>query len=141
MKIKEESKVITQEQLVITYISEDGIEFTRQKECEQHEKDLIRNELEQKAMSIKHISFTPILVDNDHEYKWFYVTNQEELKAVQDYYNQNSSFGIDYNNITFPEWVGIEEAYDGDIYEAGTLTQYQNNVSEMIEHFNEQLTN
>jgi len=136
MKIKEELKVITQEQITITYISEDGKEFTTQKDCERYERNLLIEQLEQKAMSIKHISFTPILVDNDHEYKWFYVTNQEELETVQNYYNTDSSYGIDYNNISFPEWIGIEEGYDDCIYEAGTLTQYQKNVADMVEKFN-----
>lgn len=134
MKIKEEKKVI--EQIIHTYISDDGKEFKTQKECEQHEKDLLTNELEQKAMSIKHISYTPIAVDNDHEYRWFYVTNQVELETVQNYYNQNAPLEINYSNISFPEWIGIEEGYDNDIYEVGTITQYQKDVFKMIEEIN-----
>lgn len=137
MEIKEEKKVI--EQVTNIYIADDGKEFKTQKECEKYENNLLLVQLEEKAMAIKHISFTPVLVDNDHEYKWFYVTNQEELNAIQDYYNNSyPSYGINYEDIVFPEWVGIEEGYDGDIWEAGTLTRYQNNVLKMVEHFNKQ---
>jgi hypothetical protein len=138
MKVKEEKKVITQEHIIKTFLSDDGKEFQTQKECEKYEENLLLEQLEQKAMTIKHFSFTPILVDNDHEYKWFYVTNQEELDTVKNYYNTIASYGVSYDNVSFPEWVGIEEGYDGDVWEAGTLTQYQKNVSDMVESFAEQ---
>jgi hypothetical protein len=134
MNVKEEKKVITQEQIITTYIAEDGTEFKTQKECEQYEKNLLINQLEQKAMSIKHINYTPPFADDDHDYVWFYVKNQEEVKAIEDYYNLDADYGLQFDVKSFPEWVGVEEGFGDDIYEAGTLTQYQNSVTTMIDY-------
>lgn len=138
MKIKEEKKVITQEQIIVTYISEDGKEYTDQKECERHETNLLRDKLEQKAYSLKHMYYEPPFADSYHSYHWFYVTNQEEVKAVEDYYNLDASIEIEFDIVTFPEWIGVEEGIDNDCYELGTLSQYQKSVSNMVDHFNEQ---
>jgi hypothetical protein len=139
MKVKEEKKIVTQEQIITTYISDDGKEFNSEKECEKYEENLIRNELEQKAMLIKHMNYTPFFADDDHDYVWFYVKNQDEVKAIEDYYNLDADYGLQFNAVSFPEWIGVEEGFGGDIYEAGTFNQYLKSVSNMVEHFKQQI--
>ena len=132
MKIKEEKKVI--EQIINTYISEDGKEFTTEKQCIDYEKSLNSKELENRLNSIKQTNYTPPVADSDHNYVWFYFTNQDELDTVNEYYNSISKYNdMEIEIVAFPCWYGIEEGYDSEAWEIGTLESYKNNVKIMLE--------
>jgi hypothetical protein len=132
MKIKEEKKII--EQTITTYVAEDGKEFKIEKECKDYEKSLLNKELENKLNSIKQISYTPPVADTDHNYVWFYITSQEDVNTINEYYNSLGSYNdIEINVAAFPCWYGIEEGYDNDVWEVGTLEDYKNNVAIMLE--------
>ena len=132
MKIKEEKKMV--EQTVTSYISEDGKEFDNVNDCEKHEKNFLRRELESKLNLIKQKNYTPPFADSDHNYVWFYIMSQEDVDIINEYYNSLSNYNdVEIKLSIFPCWYGIEEGYDNEAWELGTLEEYKNNVKIMIE--------
>jgi hypothetical protein len=133
MKIKEEKKVI--EQVITTYVAEDGKEFKIEIECKDYEKSLLNKELENKLNSIKQINYTPPVADSDHNYVWFYITNQDEVNTINKYYNSISNYNyVEVEVESFPCWYGIEEGYDNEAWELGTLESYKQKVKTMLEN-------
>ena len=109
MKIRTEKKLV--EQLVSTYIANDGKEFSTKIECEAYEEDLnsaqIRAEAEK--FEIKELEDTyPLDVDaqyinDNHGFKWYRVNNKEEFNAVDKMYG-----GDVLEPKTYPEIICIE---------------------------------
>lgn len=93
MEIRTEKRMV--EQLINTYIAEDGKEFGTKSECEDYEADLESARLRAGAekFEIKELNDTyPLDVDGgeimeNHCYKWYRVNNAEELNTVAIFHN------------------------------------------------------
>lgn len=91
-----------------TYIADDGKEFTSQHDCEKYEN---KNALEKRLEAVKHLA---VLDDyppcnggenyESHYYRWFKVSNQEELDLL----NAAFSDGSVNTAENFPEFINIE---------------------------------
>jgi hypothetical protein len=133
MKVNNEKKVI--EQVITTYISDDGKVFSNEKQCKDYEKSLKSKELEERLNLIKQTNCVPPHADSDHNYVWFYITNKEDINTIENYYNGLN----DYNDVeievkSFPSWYGIEEGYEDEAWTLGTLDEYKTNVNKMLEY-------
>ena len=54
---------------------------------------------------------------------------------MNEYYNSIGNYNdVEIKIAEFPCWYGIEEGYDNDVWEVGTLETYKNNVKIMLEH-------
>ena len=133
MKVNKEKKVI--EQVITTYIADNGKEFKTEKECVDYEQLLLRKELENRLNSIKQANCIPPVADSDHDYVWFYITKQEDIDTIESYYNSISSYNdVEIDIKHFPSWYGIEEGCDSEAWVLGTLEEYKTNVVKMLEH-------
>lgn len=112
MEIRTEKRIV--EQLINTYIAEDGKEFGTKSECEDYEADLESARLRAGAekFEIKELEDTyPLDVDGqeiqeNHCYKWYRVNNAEELNTVANLYN--ADFG---EFKTYPQTICVEYEY------------------------------
>ena len=77
-----EKRVSIQVQRVI-YVAEDGMEFTSEFMCKAHEAEMERDRLEDAVSALPRFEFTPEWADSDIVWKWYFISNKEELDAVR----------------------------------------------------------
>ena len=112
MEIRTEKRTV--EQLINTYIAEDGKEFDTMVDCENYERELEDAKLRAGAekFEIKELEDTYPLdaeggeVPENHCYKWYKVNNTEELNTVANLYN--ADFG---EFKTYPQTICVEYDY------------------------------
>lgn len=112
MEIRTEKRMV--EQLINTYIAEDGKEFDTKVDCENYEREIEDARLRAGAekFEIKELEDTYPLdtdgqeIQENHCYKWYRVNNAEELNTVADLYN--ADFG---EFKTYPQTICVEYEY------------------------------
>lgn len=117
MQIKTEKRVV--ETYVTTYTAEDGKEFFSEGECKAYERDIKIKELKEKAeqFEIKDLYGTyPLDVDgqqinDNHEYKWYKISSEEDLKILSGLYDENFVYPITETDIVCIEYDGDYRCY------------------------------
>ena len=119
MEIRTEKRMV--EQLINTYIAEDGKEFDTRADCENYERELEDAKLRAGAekFEIKELEDTyPLDVDaqyinDNHGFKWYRVNNKEEFNAVDKMYG-----GEVIEPKSYPETICVEydDYYDSDAW-------------------------
>ena len=112
MQIKTEKRMV--EQLINTYIAEDGKEFNTRADCENYEDKLQEQKIKAEAekLELKELDLYPLDIDaqyisSEHSFAWYKVNNAEEYETILKAYNMD-----DYGYIkSYPEVVCVE--YEG----------------------------
>lgn len=130
-----EKRVSVQVQRII-YIAEDGMEFTSEFMCKAHEAEMERDRLEDSVSALPRFDFTPEWADPDIVWKWYFISNKEELEAVRkvEFYDKDSA-AYEYERDCYPAWIAFSVNGEGRGYIVGDLTD----VCDMIQSFRDDL--
>lgn len=129
------------------YISEDGIEFPTEVECEEHEQQITEHKLYDIADKLPHFEMDLPGADYDTDYVWSYCNTKEEVEAVFVRYlcPEERLFysDEDFNKNSLPGWVltATDDAGYGFICDAknylGLLSQWLDEVKKKINDINQ----
>lgn len=101
-----ERKLVTTEK--VTYVSEDGLVFTSESECQQHEKDLVFQKSCVVVKDLPHFSCYPGDVDTDFEITFYFVRNEAELDAVMHHsFYDEDAMGWSFEAPAYPCWIRV----------------------------------
>lgn len=126
-----EKRVSIQVQRVI-YVAEDGTEFTSEFMCKAHEAEMERDRIEDAVSVLPKFEFTPEWADQETSWKWYFVSNQEELDSVRkfEFYDSDSA-AYEYERDEYPAWIAFSVDEKGSGYIVGDLVD----VCDMIDSF------
>lgn len=113
-----EKRVSIQVQRVI-YVAEDGMEFTSEFMCKAHEAEMERDRLEDAVSALPRFEFTPEWADSDIVWKWYFISNKEELDAVRKvvFFDRDSA-AYEYERDDYPAWIAFSVDEEGSGYQA-----------------------
>lgn len=134
-----EIRKVSKEMVYDIYIAEDGSEHITDSECLMYERNLKEKRAKAVVNNIKQISSLYPNADASYEYYWYYIENEEQRKALQDYYNSkyiyDNCFLIELPQV-FQTWFCIRN--DGeDTAFMGTIEDYRKEVEEFFKTFEE----
>lgn len=121
------------------YIAEDGIEFDNPWNCQMHEEELRWTRMEKAAERLRFDANTfdwPSLADPtgpDHEYKWFKVCSNEDLKLFCDSYTpycrdlKDVEYVKEYIRYGYPDYICLVD------YPHGESDNKWNTLSKLLE--------
>ena len=130
-----EKRVSIQVQRVI-YVAEDGMEFTSEFMCKAHEAEMERDRLEDVVSALPRFEFTPEWADSDIVWKWYFISNKEELDAARKvvFFDRDSA-AYEYERDDYPAWIAFSVDEEGSGYIVGDLAE----VCDMLQSFQNDL--
>lgn len=101
-----ERKLVTIEE--VAYVSEDGMVFASESECQQHEKDLVFQKSCVVVKDLPYFSCSPENVDIDNSITFYFVRNEAELDAVMhhSFYDEDAE-GWSFEAPAYPCWIRV----------------------------------
>ncbi|MCX4256449.1 MAG: hypothetical protein OSJ54_05930 [Oscillospiraceae bacterium] len=112
-----EKKVVTEKREVLRYVADDGTEFKNEKDCQNYETRINRENLLAALEKIERadLNMAPpgtSYVDTErYSYVWFRPQNRQEINTI------NAYFGLNFDEKHIGDWIGVEVEGDYDDYD------------------------
>lgn len=91
MKIVEKKEMV--EQITITYVAEDGMEFSSESECKKHEASILRKKLIEEAEKLRIPKLDDRLplsndgtMNENNSFRWYKLESEADFKTVNKAY-------------------------------------------------------
>ena len=78
-----EEKIVKVEVEKRVFIAEDGTEFQTAQECVDYENGCVARRADAIVAKLPHFTYSPVWIDPDYCWEWYFVSNEEELRAVE----------------------------------------------------------
>lgn len=95
------------------FVADDGREFETALDCRQYERDCAEKNAQSIVTKLPHFTYSPAWIDPDYTWEWYFVSNEEELRAVEAVCLSEETDTRGFTPEHYPAWVAISVDLDG----------------------------
>lgn len=108
-----ERKIVKVEVEKRVFIAEDGTEFQTAQECVDYENGCVARRADAIVAKLPHFTYSPVWIDPDYCWEWYFVSNEEELRAVEVAILSEETDTRGFTPEHYPTWVAISVDLEG----------------------------
>lgn len=95
------------------FIAEDGTEFQTAQECVDYENGCVARRADAIVAKLPHFTYSPVWIDPDYCWEWYFVSSEEELRAVEVAILSEETDTRGFTPEHYPTWVAISVDLEG----------------------------